>query len=287
MRSDQEVDRNAWALARSSTTLVAVAAFTLICGTAGATPKALPTWTEPATGMVFVSLPKTCFQMGAEKPIDPPFDSHWKRIGYKGNLAEDEVPRHEVCVDAFWMAKTEVSEADWAKVMGGEVPADGGRRAKVGVTWTQARQFAQQLTSQSGGKMRFRLPTEAEWEYACLAGAGKDKAEEASHLAGKAWFAEAPQRSYEVRETGMLKPNDFGLHDMLGNAWEWTEDSYRNDAYARHVLYNPKLEEAGAPRVIRGGSFRTEFAQTRCAMRGRYDPAETLDAIGMRLVRER
>ena len=90
-----------------------------------------------------------------------------------------------------------------------------------------------------------------------------------------------------MREVGALKANAFGLHDMLGNVWEWTEDSYRADAYARHALYNPKAEAAGGPRVIRGGSFRTEWIQTRCAMRGRYAPAETLDTIGMRLVRAR
>lgn len=247
----------------------------------------LPTWTEPATGMVFVALPKDCFQMGSAKPVDPPFDSHWERIGYKGKLAEDEAPRHEACVDAFWMAKIEVSEADWHKVMGGIAPADGGRRAKVGVTWLQARQFAQQLSIQSAGKLRFRLPTETEWEYACRAGASENAAPEREQLAENAWYAQSPKRSYEAREAGVLKANGFGLHDMLGNAWEWTEDSYQADAYARHALYNPKVEAAGAPRVIRGGSFRTELAQVRCAMRARYDPAETLDAIGLRLVRER
>ncbi|HEY0844555.1 MAG TPA: formylglycine-generating enzyme family protein [Noviherbaspirillum sp.] len=261
----------------------------LVCmiasGGASGASATLQTWVEPTTKMVFVALPKGCYRMGTEKPVDPPPDAHWARIGYKGNLAEDEVPRHEVCVDAIWMAKTEVSEADWHKVMGGTPPADGGRRAKVGVTWEQARAFAQRLTALSSGMARFRLPTEAEWEYGCRAGNSKEAAE-TSELDGKAWFSEAQQRSYEARETGVLQANAFGLHDMLGNAWEWTEDSYRADGYTRHALYNPKVDEAGKPRVIRGGSFRTEFAQTRCTARGRYDPASSLDAIGVRLVRE-
>lgn len=251
-----------------------------------AAPKTPATWTEPMTEAVFVALPKGCFQMGAAKQIPPPWDAQWMRIGYKRSLSEDEVPQHEVCVDAFWMAKTEVTEAAWHKIMGGEAQAGNGQRAKGSVTWQQARRFAERLTELSDGKHRFRLPTEAEWEYACRAGDTRDMEEEAVHLHPKAWYAQSPERSYEVRETGRLQANAFGLHDMLGNVWEWTQDSYRVEAYASHALYNPKIEAEGAPRVIRGGSFRTEFSQTRCGVRGRYDPAETLDSIGLRLVRE-
>jgi formylglycine-generating enzyme required for sulfatase activity len=286
MRIEQRMKRNSMRMDRFAMKRLMTVVCAFACGVAAAAPHVLPTWTESVTGMVFVALPKGCFQMGTAKPVDPPFDSHWARIGYKGNLAEDEVPQHEVCVDALWLAKTEVSEADWNKVMGGEAPADGGRRAKVGVTWLQARQFAEHLTAQSAGKLRFRLPTEAEWEYACRAGAGEAPLPEREHLADKAWYAQSPERSYEAREVGVLQANAFGLHDMLGNAWEWTQDSYRADAYARHALYNSKVESAGAPRVIRGGSFRTELMQTRCTMRGRYEPAATLNSIGMRLVRE-
>ena len=263
----------------------------LACGAAFAAAPALPTWTEPVTGAQFVALPKGCFQMGTAKPVDPPFDASWKRIGYKGNLAEDEAPKHEVCVDAFWIAKTEVSAADWHKVMGGDLPAHGGKRAKVGVTWLEAREFAARLTASSGAKQRLRLPTEAEWEYACRAGDNSDLAPELGELSEaalseKAWYRHSPKRSYEARETGVLQPNAFGLHDMMGNAWEWTQDSYQADGYARHQLYNPKVEREGQPRVMRGASFRTEMAHMRCAMRGRYDPAQTMDAIGVRLVRE-
>lgn len=251
-----------------------------------AAPARPASWTEPLTGMEFVSLPKGCFQMGSERPVPPPFDSHWERMGYKGQLSEDEVPRHEVCVDAFWLAKTEVTEAQWYKVMGGPAPAGEGRRAKVDVTWLAAQEYVERLTAQSGGRYRFRLPTEAEWEYACRAG---DKAEgepERQHYADKAWYRHSPKRSYEVREAGVLKPNAFGLHDMMGNAWEWTQDSYAADAYTRHALFNPRIDVPGAQRVIRGGSFRTELAQMRCAMRGRLDPDEKLDAVGLRVVRQ-
>ena len=262
----------------------------LTFGAAYAAAPVLPKWTEPITGVEFVALPKGCFQMGTAKPVAPPYDASWERIGYKGNLAEDEVPQHEVCVDAFWMATTEVNDADWHKVMGGKLPANGGKRAKVGVTWLEAREFAARLTASSDGKQRFRLPTEAEWEYACRAGDNSNQAPQLGELSEKtlsemAWYRHSPKRSYEVRETGILRPNAFGLHDMMGNAWEWTQDSYQADAYARHPLYNPKVEADGQPRVMRGASFRTEMAHMRCAMRGRYDPAQTMDSIGLRLVR--
>ena len=263
----------------------------LACSAAWAAPKALPGWTEPLTGMDFVSLPKGCFAMGTKQRVEPLADTYWERIGYTGHLAEDETPQHEACVDTFWIAKMEVTEAQWHKVMGGDPPAGSGRRAKVGVTWLQAREFAERLTAQADGKMRFRLPTEAEWEYACRAGTRTDSAidpiEEEKRLNRIAWYAYSPKRAYESREVGLLEPNGFGLHDMLGNAWEWTQDSYQKDAYARHPLYNPKVEVAGTPRVMRGGSFLTEIAQLRCAMRGRYDPQATMANIGIRLVRER
>lgn len=258
----------------------------LVCGAATAAAPALPKWTEPLTGVEFVALPKGCLQMGTAKPIEPPFDSNWARMGYKGNLAEDEVPRHEVCVDAFWMAKTEISEADWHKVMGGDAPANTGKGAKVNVSWLQALEFVKKLSERSVGKQRFRLPTEAEWEYACRAGANVDDEPDRGLLAIKAWYRHSPQRSYEVREVGMLKANAFGLHDMLGNAWEWTQDSYLANGYTHHSLYNPMVEVQGEPRVLRGGSFRSELAHMRCALRGRYDPAQTMDSIGLRLVRQ-
>lgn len=286
MRTDQEM-HSAMNLKVSFSIKCAMAlAGILACSAVAAAPQAARTWTEPVTGMVFVALPKNCYQMGSTAPMAPPWDSNWGRMGYDGNLSEDEVPRHEVCLDAIWMAKTEVSEADWHKVMGGEAPVDAGRRAKSGVTWYEARDFARKLSELSQGKSRFRLPTEAEWEYGCRAGAREDQQMEAEHLAGKAWQAGSPKRSYKVREVGALEPNAFGLHDMLGNAWEWTQDSYQLDGYARHSLYNPKIDIKNAPRVIRGGSVMTEVAQTRCGVRGRYAPDETLHTIGMRLVRE-
>jgi len=253
---------------------------------AGPAPQALPTWTEPLTGAEFVALPKACFQMGSAKLIEPPWDSFWARLRYKGHLAENEQPQHEVCVDQFWMAKKEVTEGDWHKVMGGEAPKGSGSRVKVNVTWDEANEFARRLSAKSGGKFRLRLPTEAEWEYACRAGDTSEGVLELPEIERQAWTGEVPNSRYEPRDVGLLAPNAFGLYDMLGNAWEWTQDSYLADAYTRHSLYNPIVQAEGKPRVMRGGSHRTEQYQVRCTMRSRYEPGYTMDTIGMRLVRE-
>jgi len=257
----------------------------LLMSAAWAGPAA-QTWNEPTTGMAFIAVPKGCFQMGTAKPVPPPADSHWEQIGFKKSISENERPQHEVCVDAFWMGKFEVRIKEWQQIMQGSHAAGTDNDAPVAqVSWTQAHSFAQQLSARSDGKYRFRLPTEAEWEYACRAGQ-KDapNAEPNPDTLNKlAWYQYRRRKSATV---GTLQANAFGLHDMLGNVWEWVSDGYRADGYARHTLFNARVETDGAQRVIRGGSFRTELEQTRCAKRGHYLAAETLDSIGLRLVRE-
>ncbi|NMG77624.1 formylglycine-generating enzyme family protein, partial [Aromatoleum diolicum] len=80
--------------------------------------------------------------------------------------------------------------------------------------------------------------------------------------------------------------NGAGFSDLLGNVWEWTADDYISDGYTRHSLFNPRNSAGLDKAVIRGGSRRTEFVQTRCTMRGRYPKQDTLDLIGLRIVRE-
>ena len=258
----------------------------LLAGTNALAGPAVPTWQESGTGMAFVAIPKGCFQMGSGQRVEPPADTMWHEIGYAGTLSDNEKPRHEVCVDAFWLGRYEVSVKEWRAIMGGEADGQGDDAPVAKVSWDQARLFAQRLSERSG--QRLRLPTEAEWEYACRAGSASDALPSREQLAGLARYGLGSPTAAEavVGPVGRHAANAFGLHDMLGNVWEWVADSYHADGYARHSLYNPRVDAASAQHVIRGGSFRTEFAQVRCSRRGHQPASESMNTIGFRLVRE-
>lgn len=243
-------------------------------------------WTEPLTGMVFVALPKACFQMGTSAALVPSGLS-WERMGFKGSLSADEVPQHEVCLGAFWMARHEVRWSDWQTVMGaGEVGADGSRPV-IGVSWEQARAFAERLSALAGTPQLFRLPTEAQWEYACRAGRKEASDLPRAEVFDMAWYSAGMRSLAASAPVATLKPNAWGLFDLLGNVWEWTVDGYRADAYARHGLFNPVIAAQERQRVIRGGSHRSEENQVRCGNRAFYAQDETLPQIGFRLVLSR
>lgn len=247
-------------------------------------PAAPEVWKEPLTGMAFVKLPKGCYAMGNAKPVS--YREYFRGLPPKGQdfKFEDELPRHEACVDAFWLGQFEVRADEWHKVMGGtpirsDAPA-------AGMNWNEANRFAALLSERSGGKVRFRLPTEAEWEYACRAGAKEDIVAKRDELRGSAWYAVEPDGiKSETQPVGQLPANAFGLHDMLGNVWEWVQDSYQNNAYLSHGLYNPAVRVPAPDRVIRGASFRSQPLHVRCAKRSHYASGDSLNTIGLRLVR--
>ncbi|WP_421901421.1 formylglycine-generating enzyme family protein [Maridesulfovibrio sp.] len=203
----------------------------------GMIPKAGQVWTEPTTGMQFVWVPDGCFMMGRE------------RAGSK--------PVHKVCLDGFWMGKYEVTNAQFRKYRSGHFSAAfkgqnlNGAKQPVNVSWNSAAAFAKWLSGK--GKGKFRLPTEAEWEYAARSGhnywyAGGNKPDLVSwhHLNSRG-------RSHDV---GSLSPNGFGLYDMSGNVWEWCADWYDKDAYSKHAKKNPlAANSASRKRVLRGGSW--------------------------------
>lgn len=247
-------------------------------------------WREQHTGMEFVALPKGCFQMGLPAGAFGQDESNLyiKRI-------RSEMPQHEVCVDRFWLGRVEVRRSDWKKVMG-DLPQGAAQGAAddapvAGVTWEEANTFAQRLTELSNGKQRFRLPTEAEWEYACRAGAkAVAQTPHANELEPKAWFStpmsvDRPgQRNQELQPGARKAANAFGLYDMLGNVWEWTQDAYQADAYTGHTLYNPVQGGQSELRVIRGGSIRTDRRFMRCEARAWLQAKEVHETVGLRLV---
>ena len=271
-----------------------------------ARPEFLP---GPLPGMRFVALPAGTFQMGSsESEI-----LHWKQKPPVSFMAEfgftvhqwpewlaGESPRHAVTLDAFQLMTTEVTQAQWQAVMGAN-PAvfKGDDLPVVNVSWLDAQAFISALDARDPGH-RYRLPTEAEWEYACRAGsAGRwCCGDESAPLGDFAWFwrncgdslLAGNWSSQRIRANhgglhpvGLKQPNAWGLHDMHGNAFEWCQDWF--DAYDASARTNPAGPASGARRVLRGGSWRGSALHLRCAVRGRRDPAVALDHLGFRLCR--
>lgn len=172
----------------------------------------------------------------------------------------------------------------------------------VNVTWNDAVALAAWLTGREG--VRYRLPTEAEWEYACRAGtttrysSGDDPAGLArvANVFDAAAAAHWPQwRAYALpahdghpftAPVGSFAPNAFGLHDMHGNVWEWVADWHADDWYARSPSDDPRGPATGAVRARRGGSWHTWPFYARCAFRNWNSPQTRYVLVGIRLVRE-
>ena len=259
--------------------------FFSLCLVMSAGARGQQSWTDPVSGLGFVKVPPGCFDMGADRPGTP--GPGW----IHAVPGPDEVPRHKVCVDGFWLSKSEVTRGAYARVTGAvehvvEVP-------KANVTWDEAVRFAALLSEKAGA--RFRLPTEAEWEWACHAGdpkpavqaEGSDRFRLFEETAKVAWYRYEMQRDPAGAYNVMQKqPNAYGLFDMLGNTWEWVADGYDEAAYSRHAENNPKQPVVDDRRVIRGGSYKTDVARVRCGARN-YAPAEErTDLIGFRVLRE-
>ena len=209
----------------------------------------------------------------------------------------DESPQHEVTISGgFHLGKYTVTRGQWERVMGtspweGEssIPSSPVFPA-VFISWDDVQQLISRLNS-SNGYWRYRLPTEAEWEYACRAGTSTmwSFGEDRHALGDYAWYidSEAEAKDQTPREVGAKLPNPWGLHDMHGNVWEWCLDVYGEDYYSRSPAVDPQgpNSDAGSSRVIRGGYFRYFTRHSRSASRNTRRPDERHRAIGVRLVR--
>jgi formylglycine-generating enzyme required for sulfatase activity len=209
----------------------------------------------------------------------------------------DERPPHLVRLTRpFEMGKYEVSQAEWAAVMGPiEFDTSGSewvsKRPRmryldmnpkypvVGVSWEDAQEFIEKLNALES-RHSYRLPTEAEWEYACRAGTTVDLPPDIDEMA---WH----QKNFELEyhPVGKKKPNAWGLYDMHGNANEWAADWYDKDYYRRTPAADPPGPPSGQTRVYRGGDVWNVASNTRCASRhyGGSPPGER--TYGFRLVR--
>jgi formylglycine-generating enzyme required for sulfatase activity len=217
------------------------------------TPSAGKIWKEPVTGMEFVWVPGGCYEMGC---------GNWTSDCFR-----DEKPEHEVCVDGFWMGKTEVTQGQWKKIMK-DNPSEfnkGDNYPVEEVRYSEAEKFIKKLASSSKGANEFRLPTEAEWEYAARSGGKPERYAGGSELDQVAWYKGNSDRS--THPVATKKPNGLDLFDMNGNVNEWCADTYKAWAYKRHKQNNPLFREEGLTKVYRGGSWNSRQKEVRCSAR--------------------
>ena len=217
-----------------------------------------------------VSIPSGSFQMGQPDP----------NIGCDG-CSQDENPIHSVYISSFKMSKYEVTQRQWRDIMGSNPSYFKGcdNCPVEQVSWNDIQVFLRKLNAQTG--KNYRLPTEAEWEYAARGGqfykyAGSD------NIGSVAWYySNSGSKPHPV---GQKPPNGYGLYNMTGNVWEWCGDWYGSDYYKNSPSNNPKSPSSGTYRVLRGGSWFSLPNLCRAANRGKRTPGYRDYDIGFRIV---
>ena len=246
---------------------------------------------ENSIGMKLVVIPAGSFMMGS--PEDE-----------RGRNADEQPHRVEI-TSGFYLGAYEVTQRQYELVMEenpSQFASTGGFAERVAnqetashpvdsVSWHEAVRFCErlsQLPAEQAAGRSYRLPTEAEWEYACRAGSDTiwHFGIELDRLRNYAWYRDPPwqQRTYPV---GQKLPNAFGLYDIYGNVWEWCSDWYAADYYSHSPAANPQGPEQGETKVIRGGSWYSIAASCRNAAR-ESDPPTVVDPdTGFRVVMQR
>jgi formylglycine-generating enzyme required for sulfatase activity len=199
------------------------------------------------------------------------------------NGSAAEKPMHRVRLSQpFEIGKYEVTQAQWEAVMGNNPSYfKGGNRPVEQVSWYDVQEFIERLNALDDGYV-YRLPTEAEWEYACRAGSNGDYA---GKLDAMAWYNDNSQQM--THPVGTKQPNAWGLYDMHGNVFEWCQDYYDAGYYAQSPSVDLQGPESGSFRVKRGGGWMFSAAFARSAARDLYAPTYRFNFVGFRLVRTR
>lgn len=183
----------------------------------------------------------------------------------------EEKTVHEVCVNDFAIGKYEVTQGQWQEIMGhnpsrynscgSDCPVDQ-------VSWNDIQEFIAKLNSKTN--KQYRLPTEAEWEYAARSGGKPEKFSGGNSVDTVAWYSKnAENRPHAV---GTKQPNGLGIYDMSGNVWEWVYDCFRPDYYKKSPKNNPQGPNCSDKRVLRGGSWFNTAKDARVAFRMRDNP---------------
>jgi formylglycine-generating enzyme required for sulfatase activity len=239
-------------------------------------PPSGATWVETWTGIELVLLPAGRFTMGS-----PPAEA--------GREAQETA--HEVVLSrAFYLGRTEVTQAQWERVMGPHPSSFPGCPAcpVESVSARDVAEFLDRIERRTGE--RLRLPTEAEWEYACRAGTTTAYSTGDTLTTAQANFDDAPGDAVpSARDrrrplpVASYPPNPWGLHDLHGNVWEWTADPHC--PYPEGPLADPVARCDSPLRVIRGGSWAFAADSARCALRYTHRPGDSGPSLGFRLAR--
>ena len=253
----------------------------------------VPAVIEPWTGMAFVELPAGRFTMGSASS--------------ESGRNDDEVLHDVEITRPFLLGRYEVTQQEWRTVMGtspGQFGSCGLRCPVENVTFADVQQFLAKLNAHDaapGSKapaLQFRLPTEAEWEYACRAhttgpfSTGENLTTAQANYNGKypyAPFAAGPAGEFRQKPTpvGTFPLNQFGLADMHGNVWEWTADWYGPYGETAAANIDPGGAPSGEKRVIRGGSWLFDANSARCGLRYTHAPKDRGYSLGVRIAASR
>ena len=206
-------------------------------------------------------------------------------IGYA-----DERPQHSVKVNRFFLGKYPVTQAQWQSIMGRlpDCRGQGAGRPVDRVSWNAAGDFCRRLSKKAGHA--YRLPGEAEWEYACRARTttpfycGETLTTDLANYVGEHQYRSEPKGVYrhDTTDVGSFPPNAFGLYDMHGNIWEWCADAWHDDYVGAPPDGSIWQDGKSSTRVLRGGGWHEPPDLCRCAARLRQEAGEAEDFFGLR-----
>ena len=204
-------------------------------------------------------------------------------------VVDDESPAHKVIFEqSFQLSKTPVTQKMWLAVMGTKPgpkfhwQADEWQQFPVvDISWYEANEFIKTVNEMSS-EYSYRLPTEAEWEYAARAGNTDLRPFSILAMDEYAWYIH--NSNDEIQAVAQLEPNAWGLYDMYGNVWEWVSDWYSPTAYKTSSQVNPQGPRQGTKKVRRGGSFHCPPHMIRSAYRAANTPTASYSVTGFRLV---
>ena len=237
--------------------------------------------------MEFVWIPAGTFLMGTTKFQEKLLRDRAMWVEGTGTgSCENEQPAHEVTISrGFYLGKYEITQGQWEAVMGVRPRyVRGPTHPAVGISWREVQDFIQRL-NEDASEEAYRLPTEAEWEYACRAGTatlwsyGNGEAE----LRDYAWYGANVLRP-RAQEVGTKLPNPWGLYDMHGNVSEWVHDWYDREFYSDSPSTDPLGPVTLRNHALRGGSYRSKPQETRSSSRSFAGPLYSPPS-GARLVK--